>query len=155
MKRQKSKRNKKKRELLSGGRIPLLKNSFLKTGSREKKTNYSCTLQTTQQKKMAVKWSPLIWQQRDEKVQQKKKRKKKRRRKRSSKIHFNFIIIIIVLFIPPSVSPQDTWSLNWFFFFVVFFFFFFFASFELRFVTAAFIKTTKTLKVKRSSHKIK
>jgi len=32
----------------------------------------------------------------------------------SSKIHFNFIIIVIVLFIPPSVSPQDTWSLNWF-----------------------------------------
>lgn len=30
------------------------------------------------------------------------------------KIHFNFIIIVIVLFIPPSVSPQDTWSLNWF-----------------------------------------
>ena len=143
MKRQKSKRNKKKRELLSGGRIPLLKNSFLKTGSREKKTNYSCTLQTTQQKKekknkkMAVKWSPLIWQQRDEKVQQKKKRKKKRRRKRSSKIHFNFIIIIIVLFIPPSVSPQDTWSLNWFFFLRRLFFSSFFASFELRFVTAA------------------
>lgn len=30
------------------------------------------------------------------------------------KIHFNFIIMVIVLFIPPSVSPQDTWSLNWF-----------------------------------------